>query len=135
MPAPQIFKSLLDRELGFPRGQFKLAEWTAEPSPDSSPRMIAPLHVHYKDDEAWYILEGTIGFHVGKRKMKVKQGAALFVPRGTPHTYWNPTHKPARYLLITTPKIFKLIEEFDALEKHTNARLKTIFAKYDSEIL
>lgn len=30
-----------------------------------APELIAPLHKHHNDDEAWYVLEGTLGFQIG----------------------------------------------------------------------
>ena len=40
---------------------FVIVEWTAE----VGDHWIAPLHVHDEDDEAWYVLLGTLGFRLG----------------------------------------------------------------------
>jgi mannose-6-phosphate isomerase-like protein (cupin superfamily) len=39
-----------------------LVEWSAPPVPAGAPKYIAPLHVHHRDDEAWYVLEGALRF-------------------------------------------------------------------------
>ncbi|MGH2850202.1 MAG: hypothetical protein ACRDLP_06260 [Solirubrobacteraceae bacterium] len=41
-------------------------------------------------------------------------GGAILVPRGTPHTYWNPLESPTRYLLVMTPRIAALIDSLHA---------------------
>jgi quercetin dioxygenase-like cupin family protein len=48
------------------------------------------LHLHRNDDEAWYVLEGTLCLQVGKEVVEAHAGSAVFVARGTAHTYWNP---------------------------------------------
>ena len=52
--------------------------------------------------------------------------------RGTPHTYWNATSEPARYLLVMTPRIHRLIEALHAGDRSDHAR---IFEEHDSELL
>jgi hypothetical protein len=59
----------------------------------------------------------------------------VFVPRGTPHTYWNPGPGPTRYLLIMTANIYRLIEDIHALPERTQDAVSAVFCKYDSELL
>jgi hypothetical protein len=69
-------------------------------------------------------------------KVKSKPaGAAVMVPRGTPHTYWNPGPGQLRYLLIMTPKIYGLIQDIHATRERTAAVMQAIFRKHDSELL
>jgi mannose-6-phosphate isomerase-like protein (cupin superfamily) len=70
----------------------------------------APRHVHHSDDEAWYVLDGRLRVQVGTQEVEVPTGAGAFVPRGTPHTYWNPDRAPVRYLLVMTPRIYQLMQ-------------------------
>jgi mannose-6-phosphate isomerase-like protein (cupin superfamily) len=67
--------------------------------PPAPRRLVAPPHVHYHDDEAWYVLEGVLRVQVGPQEAEVRAGCGVLVPAGTPHTYWNPAPGPARYLL------------------------------------
>ena len=101
---------LAGQVLGAEAGAFVLAEWRDPGGPSGPPRLIAPRHVHHSDDEAWYVLDGRLRVQVGTHEVEVPAGAGAFVPRGTPHTYWNPDHAPVRYLLVMTPRIYQLIE-------------------------
>jgi mannose-6-phosphate isomerase-like protein (cupin superfamily) len=72
---------------------------------------------------------------VGNDEVEVGTGSGVFVPRGTPHTYWNPGPGPVRYLLVMTSNIFRLIQEIHAMAERTPASLQAVFRKYDSELL
>jgi mannose-6-phosphate isomerase-like protein (cupin superfamily) len=50
-------------QLGGPDSDFVIVEWSD--AGDSGYDWIAPLHVHHADDEAWYVLEGTMRFRLG----------------------------------------------------------------------
>jgi uncharacterized cupin superfamily protein len=114
---------------------FVIAEWQDAGGPVGPPRLIAPLHVHYRDDEAWYVLEGTLHVRVGKDEVQVPTGSGVFVPRGTPHTYWNPGPGPARYLLVMTANIFRLIQGIHTTSDRTPSALRAVFEKHDSALL
>jgi mannose-6-phosphate isomerase-like protein (cupin superfamily) len=121
--------------MGSGSGNFVIAEWRDAGGPPGPPRLIAPPHVHRLDDEAWYVLEGLLRVRVGKDEIEASAGAGVFVPRGTPHTYWNPGPGPVRYLLVMTSNIFRLIQEIHAMTERTPSALATVFQKYDSELL
>jgi mannose-6-phosphate isomerase-like protein (cupin superfamily) len=109
---------------------FVVAEWT---DPGTNPgRPIAGLHLHRSDDEAWFVLEGRLEFRVGEAVRSVGAGESILVTRGTPHSYWNPATEPARYLLVMTPRIHRLIEALHAGDRTDYAR---IFEEHDSELL
>lgn len=131
-----IFASqLAGNTLGTGKDSFVIAEWRDAGGPPGPPRFIAPLHLHHNDDEAWYVLEGTLCVRVGDQDVEAKAGSAVFVPRGTPHTYWNPGTGLLRYLLVMTPRTFELIREIHAMRERTPAALQAVFRKYDSELL
>ena len=94
-------------------------------------RPIAGLHVHHADDEAWYVLEGTLGFRLGEKTATASAGSAVLAPAGMPHSYWNAGPGRARYLLVASPRLFALIEELHA----PGADFAEVFRKYDSELL
>jgi mannose-6-phosphate isomerase-like protein (cupin superfamily) len=115
---------------------FLIAEWKdAGGPPGSSPRWIAPLHLHHNDDEAWYVLEGALCVRVGNDIVEAPAGSAVFVPHGTPHTYWNPGPGLVRYLLVMTSNIYALIQDIHALEERSPGALQSLFEKHDSELL
>ncbi len=88
------------------------------------------MHVHYEDDEAWYILEGTLTFEFADRSVEATKGTTVFVPAGVPHTY--SVNASARYLIILTPRLDALISELQTSPYNTHA---SIMKKYKSEIL
>ena len=109
---------------------FVVVEWA---DPGTHPgRPIAPLHVHHADDEAWYVLEGRLGFSLGDRRVEIAAGESVLAPRGTPHAYWNAHAAPTRYLLVMTPRIRRLIEALHAGDGRDYA---TIFREHASELL
>jgi len=114
---------------------FVIAEWQDAGGPAGPPRLIAPRHVHYSDDEAWYVLEGSLRVQAGADEVEARAGCSVFVPRGTPHTYWNPGPGRVRYLLVMTSNIFRLIQEIHLMTDLNPAALQALFQKYDSELL
>jgi mannose-6-phosphate isomerase-like protein (cupin superfamily) len=74
------------------------------------PTFIAPLHIHDRDDEAWYVLEGALAFRVDASELEVPAGGGIVVPRGAAHTFWKPSPQPARCLIVMTATIHRLVE-------------------------
>jgi len=135
MDSPTITPPLAGQVLGSHNTSFVIAEWQDAGAPPGPPRWIAPKHVHHKDDEAWYVLEGVLGVLVGDKEVEARAGSAVMVPRGTPHTYWNAGPGRLRYLLVMTANIHQLIQDIHALKEKTPAALKEVFQKHDSELL
>jgi mannose-6-phosphate isomerase-like protein (cupin superfamily) len=139
MNSPTIAQLLAGRTLGSAQNSFAIAEWSDPGTPEgpstNSPRWIAPLHLHYNDDEAWYVLEGKLCVKVGDDTVEAAAGAAVLVPKGTPHTYWNPDSAPVRYLLIMAPRIHQLIQAIHAAQDRTTDAMRALFKSHDSELL
>jgi mannose-6-phosphate isomerase-like protein (cupin superfamily) len=106
---------------------FVIAQWTAE----VGNHWIAPLHVHHEDDEAWYVLQGRLGFRLGDEAFEVGPGSAVMARRGTPHTWRNAGDVEAEFLLVMPPRIASLIE---ALHQ-PGANAPALFKAHASEIL
>jgi quercetin dioxygenase-like cupin family protein len=68
-----------------------------------APGGAAPWHVHHREDEMFYVLEGTVLFKVGDELHQGNAGAFIFLPRDIPHSYKNIGGTDARWLLLTTP--------------------------------
>lgn len=68
----------------------------------------APLHVHHREDEAFWVLEGELTFEVGGETIKASSGSFLFGSRDVPHRY-TVDSGPARMLFVLSPPGF---EEF-----------------------
>ena len=135
MNSPTIAAALAGRTIGSPENSFVIAEWRDAGAPPGPPRWIAPLHLHHNDDEAWYVLEGRLCVKTGDETVEAGAGAAVLVPRGTPHTYWNPDPAPLRYLLVMTPRIHQLIQAIHATVDRSPEAMRALFRRFDSELL
>jgi len=135
MNPPNLAPLLAGNTLGSTSDDFVVAEWRDPGGPPGPPRLIAPLHLHHTDDEAWYVLEGTLHVQAGDRVVETRAGACVLVPKGTPHSYWNPGPNAARYLLIMTPNIYRLIQAIHAMPDRSAPLLRAVFKKYDSELV
>ena len=51
------------------------------------------LHVHFDQDEIFYIAEGRYRFFVGGELMELHPGDTIFLPRKVPHTWLQLTDK------------------------------------------
>jgi quercetin dioxygenase-like cupin family protein len=78
-----------------------------------------PPHIHRKEDETFYVLEGDVEFLLGDRLVTATAGDFVNVPRGTVHRFHNAGAAPARLILTFTPAgIEKFFEE--TLERATD---------------
>jgi mannose-6-phosphate isomerase-like protein (cupin superfamily) len=67
---------------------------------------MPPLHVHHRDDETFYVIEGELSLFVGgQEQVTLGSGKAAFAPREVPHTYRVESER-ARWLVITSPAGF-----------------------------
>lgn len=66
------------------------------------PGAEAPLHVHHREDEAFWILEGDVTLYVGDTTIEAQAGDYAFGPRDVPHRY-TVGAAGCRMLFICTP--------------------------------
>lgn len=67
---------------------------------------MPPLHVHHRDDETFYVIDGEVTVFVGDREISVDAGHATLAPREVPHTY-RVESDTARWLVINSPAGFE----------------------------
>ncbi|HWD39686.1 MAG TPA: cupin domain-containing protein [Fimbriimonas sp.] len=134
MKSPILAASLAGNVIGSQDSSFVVAEWRDAGGGEEPPLLIAPLHLHRSDDELWYVLEGVLCVQLGDEVIEARAGAAVMAPAGTPHTFWNPSPDPTRYLLVMTPRVHRLIEEIHMLEDRSWQSLQALFEKYDSQL-
>jgi mannose-6-phosphate isomerase-like protein (cupin superfamily) len=73
-----------------------------------SPRALAaPLHLHTREDEYSYVLEGRMGALLGDEVVYAEAGDLVYKPRNQWHTFWNAGDEPARILEIISPAGFE----------------------------
>jgi quercetin dioxygenase-like cupin family protein len=82
-----------------------------------------PLHIHYAEDVAIYVLEGVLDIFWGEESKRAKPGSYFFQPKGTPHGFRVNGTNPVRMLYLTFPAGFdafvmeraKPFTDFDAM--------------------
>ncbi len=62
-----------------------------------------PRHVHTREDELFYVLEGELVFELDGERHSVGAGDTVYLRRGVIHAYQNFTTSDARLLIATTP--------------------------------
>jgi mannose-6-phosphate isomerase-like protein (cupin superfamily) len=77
----------------------KYATWEAIVPPGGGP----PPHVHSREEESFYILEGEILFMIGEQRVVATAGMFANMPVGTPHSFRNEGSKPAKMLISVAP--------------------------------
>jgi quercetin dioxygenase-like cupin family protein len=88
-------------------GNFALLEQLVPPG--HGPRR----HVHRREEESFYILEGKFGFEVGERSFVAGPGAFVLGPRDIPHRFWNAGTTIGKFLLLISPAgLEPFFEEF-----------------------
>ena len=70
------------------------------------PGAEAPLHVHHREDEAFWILDGSVTLYVGDSVIEASAGDYAFGPRDIPHRY-TVGPEGCRMLFICTPGGFE----------------------------
>jgi hypothetical protein len=73
--------------------------WEAIVPPGGGP----PPHVHSREEEGFYVLEGEITFRVGDKRLVAGPGLFANMPVGTPHSFKNESGQPARMLISLAP--------------------------------
>jgi quercetin dioxygenase-like cupin family protein len=106
----------------------------------------SPLHVHSREDEWFYVIEGALTFWVGGQVIEAPAGSFVYGPRGVPHTFMV-SSETARFLLVTEPGEFsgflrRLAEPAAAVvipppvtEPPDVAAMSEVAAEYGIEIL
>jgi mannose-6-phosphate isomerase-like protein (cupin superfamily) len=74
------------------------------------PGYAAPLHVHHREDEGFWMLDGHATFEVGDQTFEAPPGTYLFGPRDVPHR-WTAGRDGARMLYLFTPGGFEQLIE------------------------
>lgn len=82
-----------------------------------SPRALAaPLHLHTREDEYSFVLQGRMGALLGEEVVEAGPGDLVFKPRDQWHTFWNAGDEPCRILELISPAGFeRFFRELDAM--------------------
>jgi len=80
-------------------GRVSVVETLAAQGPAS------PMHLHRREDEWFYVMEGDLTFWVGGQVIEAPAGSFVYGPRDIPHTF-TVASEEARFLLATEPAGF-----------------------------
>jgi mannose-6-phosphate isomerase-like protein (cupin superfamily) len=83
-------------------GGFSFVEHPIEPM-----TLAAPVHIHEREDEYSFVLEGRLGAMLGDDVVYADEGDFVFKPRNQWHTFWNAGDTPCRILEIISPAGFE----------------------------
>jgi quercetin dioxygenase-like cupin family protein len=109
-------------------GVFNLFEVTCPPG------YATPLHIHYAEDVAVYVLEGALTIFWGNEPHEAAAGSYWFQPRGIPHGFRVAGATPARILYMSFPGGFdRLVIEQELRAAHCGC--VTAAARYQIEIV
>ena len=104
-----------------------------------SPRALAaPLHLHTREDEYSYVLEGRMGALLGDDVVEAGPGDLVHKPRNQWHTFWNAGDEPCRILEIISPagfeQFFAELVAMGGVLKAGEERLGELNARYGLEM-
>ena len=101
---------------------------------ESHTRGGAPWHIHTREDEYFYVIEGSIVVHVGEETYQAPPGSFVFLPRGIPHAWDVSGDGVATLLMITVPAMLEgFLKEFHAASIREDR--DNVAAKYGVEFL
>ena len=96
---------------------------------------MPPLHVHHREDEGFYVIDGEVTLHLPGRSVVCRPGDYLLAPCGVPHAY-EVGDQPARWLVTSSPAGFeRFVAAVAALDEVDPARLTAVAAEFGIEIL
>jgi mannose-6-phosphate isomerase-like protein (cupin superfamily) len=119
---------------GFEAGErFSLVE-----HPISARALAAPLHLHTREDEYSFVLEGRMGALLGDDIVEAGPGDLVFKPRNQWHTFWNAGDEPCRILEIISPagfeRFFHELVDMGGVLKADPEKLAELNARYGQEM-
>jgi len=92
------------------QGRLSLMERTLPPG-----GRMPPAHSHVGNDEAYFVLDGIVEFHVDDDVFEGGTGTFVLVQAGEAHTFGNTTEEPARLLVIHAPALDRYFEDLERL--------------------
>jgi len=92
------------------QGRFSLMERTLPPG-----GRMPPAHRHTGNDEAYFVVDGTVEFHVATEVFEGTEGTFVLVPAGEAHTFGNTGDQPARLLVLHAPALDRYFKDLEHL--------------------
>ena len=77
-----------------------------------------PLHVHHREEELYYVIEGKLEAQVGDQQVTLEAGGSVLLPRGVKHKVCPVGEAVTRVLMVITPPgLENMLFELDKLNK------------------
>lgn len=96
-----------------------------------------PLHIHFAQDEIFYIIEGAYYFQVGDKKYHMTVGDSIFLPRQVPHA-WTQVSEKGKMIVTMQPagKLEDFFVSMAALDHEPNKEeIAKLFLDNDMEVV
>ena len=78
-------------------GAFFMAEVSVQPGGGNPP------HIHRREEETFYVQQGTLTIQVGGKTQTASPGDFICLPRGVAHSFQNTGNVEAKFLLVAVP--------------------------------
>lgn len=62
-----------------------------------------PLHIHTREAEAFYLLDGNLAYRAGEEMYQLSAGSFIYLPSGVPHAFRVTGTESARFLALVVP--------------------------------
>lgn len=96
-----------------------------------------PLHIHHKQDEIFYVIEGSYYFQAGEEKFTLSAGESIFLPRKIPHAWTQVSEKGK--MTVTMQPAGKLEDFFVAVaaldHEPTPKEMEKLFADNEMQVV
>ncbi len=67
------------------------------------PGVATPLHVHHREAEAFFVLDGAMLYEAGGMLQRLERGSFMYLPKGVPHRFRVIGSSPVRFLGLVVP--------------------------------
>lgn len=102
-PGDQVTFLITGEQTG---GAFFMAEVSVPPGGGTPP------HIHRREEETFYVQQGTLTIQVGDKTLHAAPGDLVYLPRGIMHCFKNAGNVDAKFLVVVTPAgLDKFFEE------------------------
>jgi quercetin dioxygenase-like cupin family protein len=91
---------------------------------------MPPLHIHRRDDETYYVLDGELTLYIGDDVITAGPGVCVHAPRNIAHTYEVTSGGSARWLIVSSPAGFETL-----IERMGTMPAERLFVEYGIEVL
>src|SRR5438874_3640206 len=106
--------------------------------PMSARALAAPLHLHTREDEYSYVLQGRMGALLGDDVVEAGPGDLVHKPRNQWHTFWNAGDEPCRILEIISQagfeRYFEELVDMGGVAAAQPETLADLCARYELEM-